>query len=111
MAHINLLNVSVLEGASSPFLTPFKFEITFECIDVISEDIEFQVTYVGSAHSQAADQVLDSVLVGPVPLGVSRIELEVPAPDPTKIHADDLLGPTAGSLLAAPTRDCASARV
>lgn len=32
-------------------------------------DLEWKIIYVGSAESDAFDQVLDSVLVGPVPLG------------------------------------------
>ena len=32
-------------------------------------DLEWKVIYVGSAESAAYDQVLDTVLVGPVPAG------------------------------------------
>ena len=32
-------------------------------------DIECKIVYVGSAESEEYDQVLDSVLVGPVPAG------------------------------------------
>ncbi len=35
------------------------------------------MVYVGSAKSQEYDQELDSVMVGPVPLGTSRFVLEV----------------------------------
>ena len=51
--------------------------------------------YVGSAKAKTFDQVLDSVLVGPVKLGVSRFELEVPGPRYSEIPPDDLLGATA----------------
>lgn len=57
--------------------------------------------YVGSPKSQQFDQTLDTVLVGPVPLGVSRFVLEAPAPDPSKIPAEDLLGATAVMLTCA----------
>lgn len=40
-------------------------------------DLEWKVVYVGSATNSAYDQELDSVLVGPVPLGTSRFVLEV----------------------------------
>ena len=53
------------------------------------------MVYVGSAKNKGFDQELDSVLVGPVAQGVSRFLLEVPAPDHSKIPADDLLGATA----------------
>lgn len=32
-------------------------------------DLEWKIIYVGSAESDSHDQVLDSVLVGPVPVG------------------------------------------
>lgn len=32
-------------------------------------DLEWKIIYVGSAESEEYDQVLDSVLVGPVPAG------------------------------------------
>lgn len=34
-----------------------------------SLDLEWKIIYVGSAESEEYDQVLDSVLVGPVPAG------------------------------------------
>ena len=35
-------------------------------------DLEWKITYVGSAESSDYDQVLDSVLVGPVAVGSYR---------------------------------------
>lgn len=32
-------------------------------------DLEWKIIYVGSAESEEYDQILDSVLVGPVPAG------------------------------------------
>ena len=40
-------------------------------------DIEFKVVYVGSAGGADHDQLLESVMVGPVPVGVSKFVLEV----------------------------------
>jgi len=42
-------------------------------------DLEWKVIYVGSADSDRYDQELDSVLVGPVPIGVSKFVLQVRA--------------------------------
>lgn len=36
---------------------------------LLSVDLEWKIIYVGSAESEEYDQVLDSVLVGPVPAG------------------------------------------
>ena len=68
MAKVQVNNVVVLDNPS-PFYNPFQFEITFECIKDLSEDLEWKIIYVGSAESEEYDQVLDSVLVGPVPAG------------------------------------------
>ena len=95
MAAINLIDVTVLNAENAPFLSGFAFQITFECVTALKGELEWRVVYVGSAKSESLDQELDSVLVGPVPLGVSRFVLDVPAPDPSKIPADDLLGATA----------------
>ena len=40
-------------------------------------DLEWQIVYVGSASSEAHDQTLDSVLVGPVPAGRHRFVFQV----------------------------------
>ncbi|KAJ3107458.1 Histone chaperone asf1 [Phlyctochytrium planicorne] len=90
MSVVSLTNVSILDNPAS-FLSPFKFEITFDVITELKEgqgnanmqrvdmlpDLEFKLTYVGSAESDEKDQVLDSVMVGPVPVGISRFVLEV----------------------------------
>lgn len=36
---------------------------------ILLPDLEWKIIYVGSAESEEYDQVLDSVLVGPVPAG------------------------------------------
>ena len=40
-------------------------------------DLEWRIIYVGSAASEVNDQVLDSVLVGPVPAGRHRFVFQV----------------------------------
>lgn len=68
MAKVHIVNVVVLDNPSS-FSNPFQFEITFECIEDLKEDLEWKIIYVGSAESEAYDQTLDTVYVGPVPEG------------------------------------------
>mmetsp|Transcript_17396 Transcript_17396/g.28068 ORF Transcript_17396/g.28068 Transcript_17396/m.28068 type:complete len:284 (+) Transcript_17396:85-936(+) len=93
MASVNVTGIVVLNNPAS-FVDPFQFEITFECVKELQEDLEWRLTYVGSAESESCDQELDSVLVGPVPMGVNRFVFEAPAPDPTKIPKQDLIGVT-----------------
>ena len=42
-----------------------------------SVDLEWKIIYVGSASNESYDQVLDSVLVGPVPQGRHRFVFQV----------------------------------
>jgi histone chaperone ASF1 len=57
-------------------------------------DLEWKVIYVGSAEDTGFDQVLEEVMVGPVPVGVNRFVLQAPAPNPTSIKNEDLIGVT-----------------
>ncbi|KAE9449482.1 hypothetical protein C3L33_18618, partial [Rhododendron williamsianum] len=61
---------------------------------LIEADIEWKLTYVGSAEDETYDQVLESVLVGPVNVGNYRFVFEADPPDPSKIREDDIIGVT-----------------
>ena len=50
--------------------------------------------YVGSAEDTTADQVLDEILVGPVPVGINKFVLQADAPDISAIPEGDVLGVT-----------------
>jgi histone chaperone ASF1 len=76
------------------FLNPLQFEITFDCTAELSQDIEWKVIYVGSAENSSFDQVLDEIMVGPVPVGINKFILQTDAPDPSLIPQSDLLGIT-----------------
>ncbi|KAL0924184.1 hypothetical protein M5K25_004994 [Dendrobium thyrsiflorum] len=54
-------------------------------------DLEWKLIYVGSAEDEKYDQLLESVLVGPVNVGNYRF---ADPPDPTKIREEDILGVT-----------------
>ncbi|KAI5182050.1 Histone Chaperone Asf1A [Manis pentadactyla] len=79
MAKVQVNYVVVLDNPS-PFYNLFQFEIT-ECIEDLSEDLEWKIIYVGSAESEY-NQVLDSVLVGPVPAGRHMLVFQADAPNP-----------------------------
>lgn len=93
MALVNVTNVTVLDNPTV-FTNPYQFEVEFECLGELEDDIEWKVTYVGSAEDTNHDQVLEEVLVGPVPLGVSKFVLQADAPDPSRIPVNDLVGVT-----------------
>ncbi len=114
MAKVHICDVKVLNNPC-PFFSPFQYEIVFECIDEIPEgistnslclitsrfnslcdlDLEWKLTYVGSAESAAHDQVLDTVVVGPVPVGKHKFVFQADHPDPEKIPVADAVGVTA----------------
>jgi len=81
----------VLDNPTS-FLNPFQFEITFECLQELEDDLEWKVLYVGSAQDVHKDQVLDEILVGPVPVGINKFVLQADAPQPDKL--EEILGVT-----------------
>lgn len=57
-------------------------------------DLEWKLTYVGSAESEKYDQTLDSVFVGPVAPGQYRFVFQADPPDFSKIPPDDVVGVT-----------------
>ncbi|TKX24671.1 histone chaperone ASF1 [Elsinoe australis] len=93
MAAVSLLNVSVRNNPA-PFNSPYEFEITFECLESLSKDLEWKLTYVGSATSSEHDQELDSLLVGPIPVGVNKFVFEADPPDLSRIPNTEILGVT-----------------
>ncbi|KAL5960821.1 Histone chaperone ASF1B [Taenia solium] len=93
MAKVNVCDVEVLDNPGT-FFDKFKFRITFECHEPLEDDLEWKVVYVGSAYNSSLDQTLDSILVGPVPVGRHQFVFEVNAPDPKKIPPEDLVGVT-----------------
>lgn len=93
MSIVSLLGIKVLNNPAK-FTDPYNFEITFECLEPLKEDLEWKLTYVGSSRSLEHDQELDSVLVGPVPVGVNKFVLSADAPSPELIPASELVSVT-----------------
>ncbi|QSS52795.1 histone chaperone asf1 [Histoplasma capsulatum var. duboisii H88] len=93
MSVVSLLDVRVVNNPA-PFLAPYEFEITFECLEQLQKDLEWKLTYVGSATSSEHDQELDSLLVGPIPVGVNKFIFEADPPDLKRIPTSEILGVT-----------------
>lgn len=51
--------------------------LTFDLDHHIHTDLEWKVLYVSSAEDAEQDQVLEEVMVGPVPVGVNKFVLQV----------------------------------
>ncbi|CAI4219604.1 unnamed protein product [Parascedosporium putredinis] len=74
MSVVSLLGVEVLNNPAK-FTDKYEFEITFECLEPLEKE-------------------LDSLLVGPIPVGVSKFPFEAEAPDTKRIPDSDILGVT-----------------
>ncbi|RNA37461.1 histone chaperone asf1 [Brachionus plicatilis] len=93
MAKVHLLNVAVHNNPAT-FFTPFQFEIHFECLEELQDDLEFKIIYVGSAETVEFDQTLDQIVVDAVPKGQFKFMFQADSPDISKIPADDAVGVT-----------------
>ena len=93
MAKVHVCNVLVLDNPAQ-FMSKLEFEITFECIEDLPEDLEWKIIYVGSAESEEYDQILDTVYVGPVPEGRHKFVFSADPPNPAKIPVTDVVGVT-----------------
>ena len=93
MSIVSLLGIKVLNNPAK-FTDPYEFEITFECLEQLKDDLEWKLTYVGSSRSLEHDQELDSILVGPIPVGINKFILTADAPSPELIPASELVSVT-----------------
>ncbi|KAF2667238.1 histone deposition protein Asf1 [Microthyrium microscopicum] len=93
MSVVSLLDVKILNNPA-PFGASYQFEITFEALENLQKDLEWKLTYVGSAQSSEHDQELDSLLVGPVPPGVNKFIFEADPPNTANIPSSEVLGVT-----------------
>ncbi|KAG2484517.1 hypothetical protein HYH03_016657 [Edaphochlamys debaryana] len=78
----------------APFTDALSFEIEYEALTPLEQDLEWKLVYVGSADSDRYDQELENVAVGPVVQGSFKFVLEANPPNPELIPADDLVGVT-----------------
>lgn len=93
MSIVSLLGIEVLNNPAK-FSDPYEFEITFECLEPLKEDLEWKLTYVGSSRSLDHDQELDSILVGPVPVGINKFLFQADPPSAELIPASELVSVT-----------------
>ena len=91
MAAVNVLNVRYLNANPASATSPFEFEITMECIAQLeAKEVEWSMTYIGSATSNQYDQLLDSVEVETV-LATMKFVFEAPAPNLFRVPKEDQL--------------------
>mmetsp|Transcript_47162 Transcript_47162/g.121876 ORF Transcript_47162/g.121876 Transcript_47162/m.121876 type:complete len:165 (-) Transcript_47162:2040-2534(-) len=93
MSEVKVTRVNLLNNPGK-FTDPIVFNIEFECLTDLADDLEWKIIYVGSASDSKYDQVLDSALVGPVERGSMEFEFGAEAPDIVKIPEADIVGVT-----------------
>jgi len=95
MSKVHVCNVVVCNNPA-PFLDNLQFEITFDCIETLSDDLQWKIIYVGSAETEDYDQTLEQVFVGPVYEGRHRFLFQANPPDTQKLpkKAEDVIGLT-----------------
>lgn len=133
MSVVSLLGVKILNNPA-PFLAPYQFEITFECLEQLQkgwfavqidpysttngrrprmenhlrgrrEDVStLRISRQQSRHKTEIrntdtrrseyDQELDSLLVGPIPVGINKFIFEADPPDLKRIPEPEILGVT-----------------
>lgn len=57
MAHINVTNVAV-HNNPSPIGTGLHFEVTFECLKGIPDELEWKLIYISPIKDEKGDQIL-----------------------------------------------------
>jgi len=87
------VSVQLLENPSKP-CDPIKLEITFEVFENIKEDVEWELVFVATDGREEHDQVLDSVLIGPIRDGRHKFVFEAPAPEMQNLRPEDFMDVT-----------------
>jgi histone chaperone ASF1 len=85
--------VQVLDNPTK-FTNPFQFEITFECASPLEDDLEWSLIYVCCPENPEKDLILDSILLGPVAVGLNKFVFQADPPELNQIPRDDLIGVT-----------------
>jgi histone chaperone ASF1 len=86
------LVISKIDFVNNPaeWKDSYKVQITFEAHEELKKDAEWHLIYVGSASDEEHDQMLESVVVGPIAKGRHKFEFEAAAPDPSKIPPENI---------------------
>ncbi|TMS35813.1 hypothetical protein L596_003128 [Steinernema carpocapsae] len=93
-SRVNVVKVDFLNNPAK-FTDGFNVEIIFEAQEDLPGDLEWELTYVGTPSSSEKDQVLETILIGPIREGRHKFQLEAEAPKPELIPEDDVIGVTA----------------
>ncbi|KAJ1605325.1 putative ASF1 anti-silencing function 1 like protein [Cryptosporidium canis] len=91
MSLVNVTSVKIFKNPAA-ITDPFEFEISFECLQSLEEDLEWKIVYISCAESKEMDQELDCIALGPITRGALKFIFKAPAPDFAKIPPEDIHG-------------------
>lgn len=95
MSLVNIINI-IPKNPIDKYNSILNFEIIFECLAELKNDIEWKLIYIGKADDPTCDQELGSVLIGPLQIGQMKFDFEADVfPNFSKIPKEDVLGVTA----------------
>lgn len=91
MAAVNVLNVRYMSNNPCSATSPFEFEVTMECTTQLeAKEVEWSMTYIGSAQDSKYDQLLDTVEVETV-VATMKFVFEAPPPNLFLVPKEDQL--------------------
>ena len=94
MASIQLKEVELQSANPAMYSESFQFRITVDVLEDLPDDLEVRFVWVGSCESNAFDQKLEELLIGPLRVGTNEFVAQVPPPRWELIPAWDILGVT-----------------
>lgn len=94
MAQVHINNI-IVHNNPTPILSPFQFEITFECFKNLPGNFDWRIVYLGSPNNSSFDQIIDEFDMNGIQAGVMTFNTDSNHPDFSKIPAQDVLGTTA----------------
>ena len=91
MSSVNVLNI-IPKTPIAKFSEPYSFEIIFEVLSELKNEIEWKMVYITS-DNEKNDQILNEIEIDPPnQLGQMRFEFTGDAPKIEKIPENDLIG-------------------
>jgi histone chaperone ASF1 len=91
MAQVHMNNIIVGNNPASA-LSPFLFDITFECFNQLPGTFDWKLIYIGSPNNNEYDQVIDCFDMENINVGVMNFTVESNPPNFNQIPPEEIVG-------------------
>jgi histone chaperone ASF1 len=91
MAQVYINNIVVKNNPAS-VLSPFSFDIVFECFNALPGTFDWKIIYIGSPNNPNCDQTIDSFDMENLSAGVMQFNVESNPPDFNLIPQEEIIG-------------------